>query len=89
MTKPFVNLSEVEFTDIEENGFYTSKRAHFSAAIGARKLGYKPTCDARPLRSGERNAGIAVPWLHTSVRYSCGRDTLRRNHVLNLPPGAG
>ena len=36
MTKPFVNLSEVEFTDIEENGFYTSKRAQFSAAIGAR-----------------------------------------------------
>jgi uncharacterized cupin superfamily protein len=43
MTKPFVNLSEVEFTDIEENGFYTSKRAQFSAAIGAWKLGYNLT----------------------------------------------
>ena len=43
MTKPFVNLSEVEFTDVEENGFYTSKRAQFSAGIGARKLGYNLT----------------------------------------------
>jgi len=43
MTKPFVNLDEVKFTDVEENGFYTSKRAQFSAAIGARQLGYNLT----------------------------------------------
>ena len=43
MTKPFVNLAEVEFTDVEENGFYTSKRAQFSASIGARQLGYNLT----------------------------------------------
>jgi uncharacterized cupin superfamily protein len=43
MTKPFLNLDEVEFTDIEENGFYTSKRAQFSASIGATKLGYNLT----------------------------------------------
>ena len=43
MTKPFINLAEVEFTDVEENGFYTSKRAQFSASIGARKLGYNLT----------------------------------------------
>ena len=41
--KPFVNLDEVEFTDIEENGCYTSRRAQFSAGIGARKLGYNLT----------------------------------------------
>jgi len=35
MTKPFVNLQDVEFTDIEENGYYTSRRAQFSAGIGA------------------------------------------------------
>lgn len=56
MTKPFVNLSEVEFTDVEENGFYTSKRAQFSAAIGARKLGYNltelpPGCAQCPFHS--------------------------------------
>lgn len=43
MRKPFVNLSDVEFPDIEENGFYTSRRAQFSAAIGARQLGYNLT----------------------------------------------
>jgi uncharacterized cupin superfamily protein len=43
MSKPFINLHDVEFDDIEENGFYTSKRARFSAAIGARKLGYNLT----------------------------------------------
>lgn len=41
--KPFVNLADVEFTDIEDNGYYTSKRAQFSAGIGARKLGYNLT----------------------------------------------
>jgi uncharacterized cupin superfamily protein len=43
MPKPFVNLDEVEFDDIEDNGFYSSKRALFSAGIGARKLGYNLT----------------------------------------------
>lgn len=43
MPKPLVNLSEVEFDDVEENGRYTSRRARFSAAIGARKLGYNLT----------------------------------------------
>lgn len=43
MIKPFVNLGDVEFDDVEENGYYTSKRARFSAAIGARKLGYNLT----------------------------------------------
>jgi uncharacterized cupin superfamily protein len=43
MQKPFVNLEEVEFTDVEENGYYTSQRAQFSAGIGARKLGYNLT----------------------------------------------
>ncbi|MGH8112957.1 MAG: cupin domain-containing protein [Rhodanobacteraceae bacterium] len=43
MAKPFVNLDEVEFDDVEENGYYTSRRAPFSAGIGARKLGYNLT----------------------------------------------
>lgn len=43
MSKPFANLNEVEFTDIEDSGYYTSKRAQFSAGIGARKLGYNLT----------------------------------------------
>ncbi|MBL0085168.1 MAG: cupin domain-containing protein [Ideonella sp.] len=43
MTKPFVNLADVEFTDVEQNGFYSSRRAQFSAAIGAQKLRYNLT----------------------------------------------
>jgi uncharacterized cupin superfamily protein len=41
--KPIANLDEVEFNDIEDNGYFTSKRALFSDAIGARKLGYNLT----------------------------------------------
>jgi len=43
MTKPLVNLADVDFNDIEENGLYTSKRALFSSSIGASKLGYNLT----------------------------------------------
>lgn len=43
MTKPTINLDEVEFDDIEENGRYTSRRASFSDGIGARQLGYNLT----------------------------------------------
>jgi hypothetical protein len=43
MPKPIVNLDELQFDDVEENGYYTSKRALFSAGIGARKLGYNLT----------------------------------------------
>jgi uncharacterized cupin superfamily protein len=41
--KPVMNLDEVEFDDIEDNGLYTSRRALFSRAIGARQLGYNLT----------------------------------------------
>lgn len=43
MPKPVVNLADVQFDDVEENGFYTSRRALFSQGIGARKLGYNLT----------------------------------------------
>ena len=41
--KPIANLNEVAFTDIEGNGYCTSRRAQFSDSIGARKLGYNLT----------------------------------------------
>jgi uncharacterized cupin superfamily protein len=43
MGRPMVNLDEVTFDDIEENGRFTSQRALFSDGIGARKLGYNLT----------------------------------------------
>jgi uncharacterized cupin superfamily protein len=41
--KPIANLDEVAFNDIEDNGYFSSKRALFSDGIGARKLGYNLT----------------------------------------------
>lgn len=41
--KPIMNLDEVEFDDVEENGFYTSSRGRISGHVGARKLGYNLT----------------------------------------------
>jgi uncharacterized cupin superfamily protein len=38
-----MNLDEVEFDDVEENGIYTSSRGQISDHIGARKLGYNLT----------------------------------------------
>jgi len=37
--KPIMNLEEVEFDDVEENGLYTSSRGQISDHIGAKKLG--------------------------------------------------
>ena len=41
--KPIMNLDDVEFDDVEENGIYTSKRGTISDLIGAKKLGYNLT----------------------------------------------
>lgn len=43
MVKPVINLDEVEFDDVEENGIYTSSRATIGDHIGARHLGYNLT----------------------------------------------
>ncbi len=43
MIKPVMNLAEVKFDDIEENGYYTSSRGQISDHIGAKKLGYNLT----------------------------------------------
>ena len=44
LMKPLINLDEItDFDDVEENGIYTSKRALFSASIGAKQLGYNLT----------------------------------------------
>ena len=43
MVKPIMNLDDVEFDDVEENGPYTSSRGQISDHIGAKKLGYNLT----------------------------------------------
>ena len=43
MPKPIMNLDEVAFDDVEENGAYTSSRGSIGRHIGAQKLGYNLT----------------------------------------------
>lgn len=42
--KPILNLDEITvFDDVEDNGYYTSRRAMVGEVIGAKKLGYNLT----------------------------------------------
>lgn len=93
MTKPFVNLDEVQFDDIEENGYYTSKRALFSASIGARKLGYnltelppgKAQCPFHSHREEEEMFLILEG--EGELRFGEQRFKLRRHDVVACPTG--
>ena len=93
MTKPFVNLDEVQFDDIEENGFYTSRRALFSAQIGARKLGYNltelpPGKSQCPFHSHrEEEEMFLVLEGEGELRFGEHRFKLRRHDVIACPTG--
>jgi uncharacterized cupin superfamily protein len=41
--KPIMNLADAVFDDVEDNGFYTSRRASIGKHIGAKQLGYNLT----------------------------------------------
>ena len=91
--KPFVNLAEVEFDDIEENGYYTSRRARFSAAIGARQLGYNLT-ELPPGKAqcpfhnhhGEEEMFFIVEG-EGELRFGNERYAIRAHDVIACPPG--
>ena len=93
MPKPFVNLDEVEFTDVEENGYYTSKRAQFSAGIGARKLGYnltelppgKAQCPFHSHRAEEEMFLILEG--EGELRFGDQRYSIRKHDVIACPTG--
>ncbi len=93
MSKPFVNLDEVAFDDVEENGFYTSRRALFSAGIGAQKLGYnltelppgKSQCPFHSHREEEEMFLILDG--EGELRFGEQRFTLRRHDVIACPTG--
>lgn len=93
MAKPFANLDEVPFDDIEENGFYTSRRALFSAGIGARKLGYnltelppgKAQCPFHSHREEEEMFLILEG--EGELRFGAQRFKLRRHDVIACPTG--
>ena len=93
MTKPIANLEDVEFTDIEENGYYTSRRAQFSAGIGARRLGYnltvlppgKAQCPFHSHRAEEEMFLILDGT--GELRFGDQRYTLRKHDVIACPTG--
>jgi uncharacterized cupin superfamily protein len=93
MTKPFVNLGEVEFIDIEENGVYTSRRALFSSSIGARKLGYNltelpPGKSQCPFHSHRAEEEMFLILEGTGeLRFGDERYQIRKHDVIACPTG--
>ena len=76
MVKPILNVGEVEFDDVEENGLYTSSRGSIGCHIGARDLGYNLTV----LPPGK----VQCPFHchHGDKRYP-----IRKHDVIACPPG--
>lgn len=93
MPKPFVNLDVLEFTDIEDNGYYSSRRAQFSAGIGARKLGYnltvlppgKAQCPFHSHRSEEEM--FLVLEGEGELRFGSERYRIGKHDVIACPTG--
>lgn len=93
MHKPFVNLDELVFDDVEDNGYYTSRRALFSAGIGARKLGYnltelppgKAQCPFHSHREEEEMFLILDG--EGELRFGEQRYKLRKHDVVACPTG--
>jgi uncharacterized cupin superfamily protein len=93
LTKPFINLDELEFDDVEDNGLYTSRRASIGARIGARKLGYNLTvlppgraqCPFHSHR-GEEEMFLILEG-EGELRFGTERYPIRRHDVIACPTG--
>jgi uncharacterized cupin superfamily protein len=91
--KPIANLDEVEFNDIEDNGYYTSRRALFSDAIGACKLGYNLT-ELPPGKAqcpfhnhhGEEEMFLILEG-EGELRFGSERHAIRKHDVIACPTG--
>lgn len=93
MPKPFMNLDEVQFDDIEDNGYYTSRRGSISRHIGARDLGYNltvlPPGKAQcPFHShhGEEEMFLILEG-EGELRFGGQRFPIRRHDVIACPTG--
>jgi len=93
MQKPLLNLADVEFDDIEDNGLYTSRRAEISDRIGARQLGYNLTVVAPgkvqcPFRShhGEEEMFFIIDG-EGELRFGDARYPIRAHDVIACPTG--
>ena len=91
--KPFMNLDDVAFDDVEDNGFYTSQRGGISSHIGARLLGYNLTvvppgrahCPFHSHRAMEEMFLILDG--EGELRFGTERHPIRRHDVIACPPG--
>jgi uncharacterized cupin superfamily protein len=91
--KPFMNLDDVVFDDVEDNGLYTSRRGQISDHIGARRLGYNltvlPPGKAQcPFHShhGEEEMFLILEG-EGELRFGTERFPIRRHDVIACPPG--
>ena len=90
---PLMNLDEVEFDDVEENGYYSSSRGQISDRIGARKLGYnltvlppgKAQCPFH-CHHGEEEMFLILEG-EGELRFGDQRHAIRRHDVIACPPG--
>jgi uncharacterized cupin superfamily protein len=93
MPKPIMNLDEVAFDDIEENGKYTSKRGSIGRHIGARKLGYnltvvppgKTQCPFH-CHHGEEEMFLILEG-EGELRFGNERYPIRKHDVIACPQG--
>jgi uncharacterized cupin superfamily protein len=93
MIKPIMNLDDVEFDDVEENGIYTSSRATIGRHIGARKLGYNLTVVPPgkvqcPFHShhGEEEMFLILEG-EGELRFGDKRYPIRKHDVIACPTG--
>jgi uncharacterized cupin superfamily protein len=93
MVKPIMNLDDVEFDDVEDNGYYTSKRGQISDHIGARQLGYnltvlppgKAQCPFHSHR-GEEEMFLILEGVG-ELRFGDQRYPIRKHDVIACPTG--
>ncbi len=93
MVKPILNLDDVEFDDVEENGSYTSSRGQISNHIGAKKLGYNltvlpPGKVQCPFHShhGEEEMFLILEG-EGELRFGDSRYAIRKHDVIACPTG--
>lgn len=93
MPKPLINLDELTFDDIEDNGCFTSRRASIGVHIGAQQLGYnlsvlppgKAQCPFHSHR-GEEEMFLILDG-EGELRFGDQRYPLRRHDVIACPSG--
>src|SRR5215475_11029142 len=93
MNKPVMNLDEVAFDDIEDNGRYTSRRGQISDHIGAKKLGYNlnmvpPGKVQCPFHNhhGEEEMFLILEG-EGELRFGDERYPIRKHDVIACPTG--